>query len=137
MPRKTKLNNKTVSVGDEKFDSVREYRRFQELKLLELAGEITDLRRQVKFTLIPAQYEEVETDEVYKVGPKKGHKKKIRVCIERECAYIADFVYFDKYGKRIVEDSKGFRRTNSAVYGEFVIKRKMMLYLNGIKVHEV
>ncbi len=40
------------------FDSRKEARRYTELKLLERTGKITDLQRQVKFKLIPAQYEQ-------------------------------------------------------------------------------
>ena len=42
------------------FDSKREYRRWQELRFMEKAGQITELQRQVKYVLIPAQYERYE-----------------------------------------------------------------------------
>lgn len=66
------------------FDSVKEYHRWGCLKLLERAGKITDLRRQVKFELIPKQ---------------EG---------ERACYYIADFTYMEN-GELVVEDCKGFK----------------------------
>lgn len=104
------------------FDSKKEAKRYQELKLLEAAGKIEDLKTQVKFRLLPAQ-REPDT-----VGP-KGGKIKGRV-IEREVSYIADFVYVEN-GQMIVEDTKGMRTP------EYVIKRKLLLYMTGIKIREV
>lgn len=49
---------------------------------------------------------------------------------ERRCNYYADFVYMQD-GKQIVEDAKG-KRTK-----EYVIKRKLMLFLRGIRIREV
>ena len=103
------------------FDSVKEYRRWCELRLLERAGQIHDLQRQVKFVLIPAQY-----------GPdtigKRGGVKRGQL-LEREVSYVADFVYAQN-GERIVEDSKGFRTA------DYILKRKMMLYFHGIRIKE-
>ena len=115
---KNKYHNKKIIIDGEKYDSMKEYQRWCELKLLERAGQIKDLKRQVKFVLFPAQYN-------------KGK------CLERECAYFADFVYKDKFGHEVVEDVKGYRDPNSAGYAKFVIKRKAMLYLHGIRVQEV
>lgn len=68
----------------EVFDSVKEYHRWGCLKLLERAGKITKLQRQVKYELIPKQ-----------VG-------------ERACNYIADFTYYED-GNLVVEDCKGYK----------------------------
>lgn len=106
-----KYHNKKIVTMDGKFDSKREYERWCELKLLKRAGEISDLRRQVKFRLIPAQ----------KIDGK---------VVERECAYIADFVYV-RDGKTVVEDAKGFKTK------DYIIKRKMMLERYGIQIKEV
>lgn len=126
----TKYFSKKVSVNGETFDSRKEYRRFCELSLLERAGAITDLQRQVEFELIPAQWESFERH-----SDKTGKRLKDgQRCIERSVVYVADFVYY-KDGKQIVEDVKGF--TNSTAYDVFVIKRKLMLQLYGIKIHEV
>lgn len=103
---------KCVYNGEE-FDSHKELRRYLELRLLERSGEITGLKRQVKFELIPVQKDE------------KGK------CIERAVTYIADFVYKDKQGKMIVEDTKGMRTK------EYVIKRKLMFYFHGIRIKEI
>lgn len=112
------------------FDSLKEYRRFRELRLLEKAGEVTELKRQVEFELLPAQYEEVPTGEVYKRGERQGQPKKKRVCVELPVKYIADFVYKEN-GKQVVEDTKGVKTK------DYILKRKMLLYLHGIRIREV
>ena len=105
-------------------DSKREANRWLELKLLERAGKIKDLQRQIKFVLIPAQYEQGT------IGKRGGIKK--GKLIERECSYIADFVYIDtKTGKMVVEDTKGFKTK------DFIIKRKLMLYIHKIQIREI
>ena len=127
-----KYKNTPVEYDGINFDSKREAMRYAELKLLERAGKITYLRRQVKFELIPAQYEAVErwSD---KTGKRLKDGKRL---LEKECSYIADFVYCMD-GRRVVEDVKGYRDPQSAGYAKFVIKRKLMLYVHGIKIQEV
>lgn len=107
------------------FDSRKEARRYQELLLLERAGAILNLKRQVKYVLIPAQYETYE-----RYGKKGQRLKDGQRLLEKECSYIADFVY-EENGKEVVEDTKGFRTT------DYKIKRKLMLYIHGIRVKEV
>ena len=103
--------------------SRKEHDRSNQLKLWQRAGVISNLREQVPFELIPAQYGECGTD-------LRG--KLVRVCIEKACKYIADFVYTDnETGQTIVEDTKGVRTK------EYIIKRKLMLYLLGIRIKEV
>ena len=63
---KQKYNNKKIIVDGNVFDSKKEAKRYQELKTLERAGIISNLQRQVKYVLIPAQYE--LSDEVYTKG---------------------------------------------------------------------
>lgn len=128
---KRKYNNKKIIVDGIKFDSKKEALRYKELKMLERAGIIHNLQRQVKYVLVPAQYE--RTDEVYTRGKDKGKPKKGRL-IECECAYYADFVYLQG-GNTIVEDVKGYR--DGQAYNLFVIKRKLMLYVHGIIVKEI
>lgn len=123
-----KYNNKKVMVDGIKFDSKKEAKRYQELKMLEQAGHITDLKRQAKYVLIPAQYE--PTSEVYTKGKENGKLKKGRL-IERECAYYADFVYKLKSGETVVEDTKGVKTP------EYIIKRKLMLFVHNIKIKEM
>ena len=127
----SKYKNKKVCVNGLYFDSKKEAKRFMQLLEKQQNGEISSLQTQVKYVLIPSQYESYE-----RYG-KKGQKLKDgRSMVERECAYIADFVYIDNAsGETVVEDVKGYRRDGA--YNIFTIKRKLMLYLKGIKVNEV
>ena len=124
----TKYNAQPCEADGIRFDSKHEKNRYLELRLLERAGEIADLRLQVKFELIPSQYEP-DTVKVLKSGKEKVVKGK---CIEHACSYIADFVYTDlRTGKTVVEDTKGVRTK------EYTIKRKLMLWVHGIQIKEV
>lgn len=108
------------------FDSRKEYRRWCELKMMEASGVISDLQRQVKYVLIPTQ-REPDT-----IGKRGGiHKGKM---IEKEVAYIADFVYQSK-GETIVEDVKGYK--GGGAYQVFKIKKKLMLWVHNIKIKEI
>jgi hypothetical protein len=122
--KNNKYSNKKIEVDGIVFDSKREAKRYSELLLLEQAGVITNLQRQVKYVLIPAQ-REPDT-----VGARGGiHKGKL---IEKECAYYADFVYFDREKQEmVVEDTKGMKTT------EYIIKRKLMSFRHGIRIKEV
>lgn len=122
MRAKSKYHNRKITRDGVTFDSRKELRRYEELQLLQQAGEIANLRRQVKFVLIPTQREPS------KIGTRGGVKK--GRLIERECAYIADFVYTEN-GKIVVEDTKGLRTK------DYIIKRKLMLYVHNIRVREV
>lgn len=106
--RRWELDGKT-------FDSHKEARRYQELRYLLRAGVITDLKMQVPFLLIPAQ-----KDESGKV-------------IERAVTYRADFTYTDENGQYIVEDVK----SEATRTREYIIKRKLMLKVHGIRIKEV
>lgn len=99
-------NVKTTTSDGITHDSIKEANRWCELKLLEKAGKIQHLQRQVKYALIPKQ---------------QG---------ERAVEYIADFVYQED-GKLVVEDVKG-KKTK-----EYIIKRKLMLWIHGIKIKEI
>lgn len=117
-----KYRNKKVEVDGIVFDSKKEAIRYRELSLLEKAGMIQNLQRQVKFNLIPTQR---EPDTIGKRGGIIKGK-----LIEKECNYIADFRYW-KDGEMVVEDTKGVRTA------DYKIKRKLMLYVHGIRVKEV
>ena len=114
------------------FASKREYKRYGELSLLAKSGDICDLQVQVKYVLIPAQR---EPDSMDYSKSKKGRLVKGKV-VERELAYVADFVY-QKDGETIVEDAKGYRNPSSATYKLFVVKRKLMRMIYGISIKEV
>lgn len=121
----SKYHNRKITVDGITFDSRREYNRYRELKLLERAGIIQGLELQKKYVLIPAQYETFE-----RYGVKGQRLKDGRKCIEKECAYIADFVYTEN-GETVVEDTKGMRTK------EYIIKRKLMLHIHNIKIKEM
>lgn len=124
MYKRNKYNNKKVEIDGIIFDSKKEAKRYSELMLMQKAGEISELRRQVKYVLIPQQ-RMPDT-----IGPRGGIKR--GVVLEKECAYIADFVYFDnQLGRYIVEDTKGFRTD------AYIIKRKLMLKVHNIRIHEI
>lgn len=124
--RTQKYHNKKVTVDGIQFHSTKEARRWCELRLLERAGKIRGLQRQVKFELLPAQYRTVAT--------RTGQK---RQCVERAVSYIADFVYKEQllpdseFCVTVVEDTKGFRTA------DYILKRKMMLFFHDIKIREV
>ena len=118
-------NSKYHAVKYNGYDSKKEAARARVLHMLEDAGVIEDLREQVPFVLIPPQYEDVER--FGKNGKKLKTKRKL---VERACRYVADFTY-TRDGKYIVEDTKGVRTP------DYKIKRKLMLYLKGIKINEV
>ena len=111
MKSPSKYRNRKVTRNGITYDSGKEYSRHQDLLLLERAGAIQGLQRQVRFELIPSQ----------------RYDGKV---VERPVFYVADFVYQED-GKTIVEDTKGFKTK------DYVLKRKMMLYLCGIRIREV
>lgn len=90
------------------FDSKREEKRYGELVLLQQIGEISDLKRQVKFELLPRQ---------------DG---------ERAVSYFADFTYLQD-GKLVAEDVKS-KATITTVY---ILKRKLLLFRHGIRIKEI
>jgi hypothetical protein len=103
------------------YASRKEARRAEELKLLEQAGAIRDLREQVPFILIPAQ---------------KDASGRV---IERMCKYVADFVYAEAVSgqwaiewRRVVEDVKSDPSKTEA----YRIKKKLMLMVHGVRILE-
>ena len=105
-------NNRAKTTDGIRHDSQKEATRWSFLKLQERLGTIQDLKRQVRFTVIPAQYDE------------NGK------LLEREVSYIADFCYTIN-GKLVVEDVKGCKTK------EYILKRKMMLFIKDIRIQEV
>lgn len=128
MRRASKYYNiKTRALDGTVFDSHKEAIRWDELLLLQRAGKITELRRQVEYELIPAQYE------TYERYGKSGQRLKDGVrLLERKVCYVADFVYTDaETGENIVEDAKGVRTK------DYILKRKLMLAVHSIRIREV
>lgn len=108
--KRAKFNNEKVEYDGEMFDSRKEYKRWRELLLLQKAGVITQLRRQIKFELIK---------------PSKT---------ERACNYVADHVYMDcATGEKIVEDVKSEATRKLSTY---IMKRKLMKEVHGITIRE-
>lgn len=111
MNRPTKYHARKVTIDNETFDSMKEYHRWKDLQLMQRAGQISNLQRQVGYLLIPTQ----------RIDGK---------VVERSVKYIADFVYTQN-GMPVVEDTKGFKTK------EYIIKRKLMLHEYGIRIKEV
>lgn len=109
-----KYKNKKTVVDNITFASEKEAERYIELNLLQRAGKISNLQLQVPYELIPP----------CKLPNPIGRKK-----TERRVKYYADFVY-QKDGKTVVEDTKG-QRTK-----DYIIKRKLMLWVHGISIKE-
>lgn len=108
---KSKYNNVKTVIDSLTFDSKREAKHYSELKIMEKAKLIKDLRLQVPYQLIPAQ--------------KGGLRKEL--CM----TYVADFVYYDiEECKTVIADSKGVK---TPIY---IIKRKLMK-LMGNEVTEL
>lgn len=125
----SKYKNQSMCVNGISFQSRKEAKRYIVLLDMQSKGFISDLRTQVKFELIPAQRE--FTNEIYTKGKNKGCLKQGKL-LERECCYVADFVYFDKrLDETIVEDTKGVKTK------DYIIKRKLMLREHGIRIKEV
>lgn len=101
MTRYNKYRNKRTTINGITFASKGEANRYQELKLLERAGEISNLKLQPKFELQPKFRKNGKT--------------------HRAINYIADFQYVEN-GQTVVEDFKGFETK------EFLIKKKLFEY---------
>lgn len=101
----SKFHNKKITTNEGTFDSKYEYEEWCRLKLLERAGEIFELQRQVQFDLIPTIKTSAGT--------------------LREIKYIADFVYLEKNVWKVVE-TKGFE------VPEYKIKKRLFIlqYVN-------
>ena len=114
----TKFRNQPTTVGGIQFASKKEAERWGELTMMQSAGVISDLQRQVKFDLVV-----------------NG------VLIGR---YTADAVYTEN-GKQVVEDVKakareskrGGKRKQSPRSRDYILRRKLMLAVHGIEVREV
>lgn len=109
---KSKYHANKVETVEGRFDSQKELMRWMQLKKLQAEGHISDLKRQVRYELIPAQKVDGKT-------------------VEKKCVYVADFVYKDPDGKTVVEDAKGYRTDT------YIVKRKLMLYVHGIRIKEI
>lgn len=129
-PKRSKYRNVRTRVGDEVFDSKREAQHWHELKLREQAGEISELRRQVSFSLftptnvLPA----VATSGLEAL---QCHESGI---VQEVARYVADFTFRDSFGVAHVQDVKGGRATQTQLYK---LKKKWLELQSGIVVEEV
>ena len=126
-----KYGNNKIKNAFGTYDSELEWSRYVFLSNRQKEGEISDLRRQVEYLLIPAQYGT-------EIRHLKTKDKEVRVLLERPCSYIADFVY-ERNGKTIVEDCKGEDKQYkgkrfSTETAAFKIKKKLMLYIHNIQI---
>lgn len=112
---RNKYRNKRIKNAFGSFDSIKEWKWYCLLLDRQKRGEIIGLQRQVKFLLIPAQ---------------RDDKGKV---IEKECSYIADFVYIEKGYRHSIDVKSEITRKNH----EYIIKRKLMLFLHRIRIEEV
>ena len=121
-----KYGNHKIKNAYGTYDSQLEWSRFLFLSNREKEGEITNLRRQVEYLLIPAQYGT-------EIKHLKTKDKEVRVLLERSCSYVADFVY-ERNGKTIVEDCKG---SKGIITEAAKIKKKLLLWVHGIELRYV
>lgn len=135
MEKRNKYGNRTIDNAFGHFDSQDEWARFLFLQERAKRGEISDLRRQVEYQLLPAQKKAVEVK-------LKTKTKIVERTVERAVSYVADFVY-QRNGQTVVEDVKGEektyfkngkKKTFSTQTADFKIKKKLMLYFHQIEI---
>lgn len=107
---------KKVIVDGIKFDSSSEARYYQQLKLREKAGEISDIQLQPEFEIIPPLYKMVEVK-------LKTKTKLVRRTDEQAAKYHADFSYKEN-GKMIIVEVKGGRYLS--MQKDYVLRRKLI-----------
>ena len=107
MRKQNKYRNVKTVIDGITFDSKKEAKRYQELMLLNRAGEIGELMLQPEW-----------------VFPDMKYKSNCRV------RYRADFKYLDKNGKWVIEDVKGMK---TPIYK---LKWALMKYFFNIEVVE-
>ena len=118
--KKSKFHNEPVTVDGIRYDSRNEARRHAFLKLMEKAGEISELQYHVPFTLIPkGSVEILRMPDGTEIETKR---------YDRKHWYEADFVYTTKSGEIVVEDFKGFETDT------FKEKRDLLKKLHGIEI---
>lgn len=111
-----KIPHKRTRRDGEEFDSKAEARRYEELKLMQTAGEIRGLKCHPSWTIIPAQRDAAGK------------------CIFKAAKYTADFSYLTKGGELVVEDVKSeYTRREK----DYILRRKLMYARYGIYVREI
>jgi hypothetical protein len=119
-PKRRKYNTKAIYTDEGKFDSQKELDDWNNLKLRQIAGEISELRRQVEYELFPP-------------GRRDSKGKAVR-----KITYTADATYIEN-GKLVVVDSKAYDKKT----GEFILTqayrraKKMMFQIHNIEIKEI
>lgn len=118
---RNKFFARKVTQDGHTFDSVAEFRRYQDLRLLEYAGRITKLEVHPRFVLIPR------------------HKHPVTGKTVSQRVYGADFSYVDHTGRAVIEDVKGYDKKTGKFRDTALsrFKRALAEYLYGIKIHIV
>ena len=111
--KESKYKNRKVIIDGHTFDSKKEAKRYQDLKILVKAGQIQDLHLQVVFVLV---------ESVVLSGRKKPAMR-----------YVADFVYCSD-GLKIIEDVKSLATRKLAAYRQ---KKHLMKSVHNIEIQEV
>ena len=123
-----KYGNKKVVADGITFDSIRERNYYYFLLEKQRNGEISNLRLQTPFEIIPPV---METYVKHFVRKEDEVRQK---CVQPAVHYIADFVYTDNAtGKEVVVDVKSEITRKDKVY---ILKKKMMRAFNGIEIVE-
>lgn len=106
-----KYGNESTNVetenGVKSFHSKLEADRFHELRIMEKAGEIRDL----------------DTQTVFRLAVNGVHITK----------YLADFTYYTKNGRYVVEDTKSPASRTPA----YMMKKRLMKAVHGIEIQEL
>ena len=126
MIKRSKYGNRKVTIGGIKFDSEREAKRYLILKEYQNKGDISDLKLQVVYELIPA------IKELKSVVLKTKTIQK-EVTIQQPITYRCDFTYIHN-GVLVVEDVKISPKMLPA---EYKLKKKLMRYVHGITIKEI
>lgn len=126
-PAPRKYGNKPVTIEGIRFASKKEGYYYLALKDRVDSGEISNLRMQVPYEIVPAVY---ETQTIHL----KTKDKQVTKCVQKAVHYVADFVYTDRDGIDQVIDVKGGSATKTK---EYLLKKKMMRAFLGIEIVEV
>lgn len=123
---KGKYKNKKVEYDGFGFDSTKEKDRYVFLKDAEKKGIITDLKRQVKFELIPSIKEKY-------VKQLKTKEKECERTVQLAISYTCDFQY-KKDGAIVVEDVKASPKFIDPTY---ILKEKIFRWKFGFSIKRV
>lgn len=114
-PKRNKYGAAKVTQAGITHDSGKEASRWHQLQLLQRAGQISDLKRQVSFVLAPA----------VRLAGEAKKKPALR--------YFADFTYVHA-GHLVVEDTKSVPTRKLSAYR---IKKHLMATVHGIHITEI